>query len=114
MRNAPSTYATLEERQPGLRKCLLQFLRDYYDNGSLQLDDGALRTHYLEIDGNRMKDAEGSSSVVRGHILIFFDTIFWYLHAYYGTAMAENVMIIVAYREAVGDFTIVRKPLLLY
>ena len=103
MRDASSTHGKLSIEQPGLHACLLQYLRDTARNDGLELADEKVRTRYIEINGRRIKDAEGASSVVREHIKVFFSSIFWYLHAYYGKEMEKNVMIIVAYREAVSS-----------
>ena len=105
MRDAPEMHVTLAEENPGLRQCLLQFLHDYSGDQTLEPEDGSLRKHYLEIAGTWTQDRAQMSSVVHEHIQVFYNTIFWYLHAYYGKAMAKEVMVIVAYGEAVGAMT---------
>lgn len=111
MRNAPCTFATLDEKLPGLRACLLQFFRETSGSMHAEFNDRDIRTHYIEIAGTRIKSDSGSS-VVREHIQVFFNTIFWYLHAYYGKDMERNVMIIVAYREAVRTTMVTREATL--
>lgn len=104
MRNSPEMKISFEEDERGLRACLQQHICDKFQKPDMIVPDGALRTCYLQMDGNRIKDKDGFSSVVREHIQVFFKGVFWYLHEYYGKAMSENVMMIAAYREAVCVF----------
>lgn len=103
MRSSPNTYRTLREKLPGLRVCLAKTLGK--DLGHLsQLysavdEDDFLRSHYVQVEGKRVK--RNLSTVVREHILAFFNHIFWDLHAYFGTEFHDNVTVIVAYKEAV-------------
>ncbi|GIZ43784.1 hypothetical protein CKM354_000699800 [Cercospora kikuchii] len=102
MRSSPKTYRTLREKLPGLRVCLAKTLGK--DLGHLsQLysavdEDDFLRSHYVQVEGKRVK--RNLSTVVREHILAFFNHIFWDLHAYFGTEFHDNVTVIVAYKEA--------------
>ncbi|USW54916.1 Putative P-loop containing nucleoside triphosphate hydrolase, DNA2/NAM7 helicase, helicase [Septoria linicola] len=102
MRSSASTRRTLAEKYPGLRRCLAKTLgRDEGHLSRLYSDqdqDALLRTHYIQVAGKRVK--RNLSTVVREHIVAFFNQIFWYLHAYYGTDLYDNVTIIVAYKEA--------------
>ena len=75
------------------------------------MSDGALRTHYTEIDGTRKQCKP--AAMVREHVQVFFNEIFWYLHHLYRSETSENVMIIVAYREAVSAPVFVPCQLLL-
>ncbi|KAM3419821.1 hypothetical protein BST61_g3152 [Cercospora zeina] len=102
MRSSANTYRTLREKLPGLRTCLAKTLGK--DLGHLsQLysaadEDDFLRSHYVQVEGRRVK--RNLSTVVREHILAFFNKIFWDLHAYFGSEMHDNVTVIVAYKEA--------------
>lgn len=102
MRDAPEMRLSLGDDEPGLQACLLRFIRDTKEDPELAMSDGALRTAYLQIKGKRIKDEADRSSVVREHIEVFYNGIFWYLYGYYKEALAENVMVIAAYGEAVS------------
>lgn len=65
-----------------------------------QEQDTYLRTHYIELNGTRLK--RNLSTVVREHIVAFFNHIFPAFQAYYRSNLHENVTIIVAYKEAVS------------
>lgn len=103
MRNSPEMRIPLIKDEPVLFECLQQFIRDSSGKPALQLKGADLRTHYLQIKGVRKQEPDSGSSYVREHIQVFFNTIFWYLHAYYGKRMQENVMIIAAYGYAVSS-----------
>lgn len=103
MRDASEMMVRLRDDEPGLRKCLRQFLCDTRGDQDLKPNDGDLRLQYLQVKGKRIKDRDNRSSVVREHIQLFFNEIFWYLHEYYKENMADNVIIIAAYGEAVSS-----------
>lgn len=104
MRSSASTYRLLREKQPGLQQCLTKALGE--DPCRLatmynpQEQDTYLRTHYIELNGTRLK--RNLSTVVREHIVAFFNHIFPAFQAYYRSNLHENVTIIVAYKEAVS------------
>ena len=103
MRSSKSAYGLLGETQPGLKHCLAKILG--HDPACLpgtnaQEEDAFLRTHYIEVNGTRVK--RNLSTVVREHIVGFFNHVFPTLLAYYGEDMSANVTIIVAYKEAVS------------
>ena len=99
MRNASSTYQTLTEKLPGLRRCLERLLQDF--GAAPELSDEQLRTRYFCIKGARKINDQNGSVVVREHIKFFFEHMFGHLLAYYGEKTSENVMISTAYGEAV-------------
>lgn len=63
--------------------------------------DEHARLHYIEVLGQKEKDEQTSSSVVREHIKVFFEKIFFGLHEHFGSALVSNVMVICAYSHAV-------------
>ncbi|KAF7198583.1 Helicase SEN1 [Pseudocercospora fuligena] len=103
MRNGPSTYLTLRQKLPGLFDCLTGILKDLGTvfTNPLQTEaelDRSVRTHYLEIDGNR--DNSKRSAFVLEHVRFFCDKIYWNLRAYFVEKTNEKVLVICAYKEA--------------